>query len=158
MTDIDAAPTASTIDAAALADIVGYTWQTFVGEELGEPIPVAALTPGEAPVPCATISIGGTWTATLAVTMANDLVAQFASALLACPSDELDPADVADAFGELANVVGGNVKGLIEDASATLSLPVVSSSPPAITGGQLTIQVGFDVAGSAMIWELWERV
>ena len=151
MTDIDT----TSIDASALAEIVGYTWQAFVGEELGEPCPVATSAGSS---PCATISIGGNWTATLAVTMAPDLVAQFASALLACPADELDPADVSDAFGELANVVGGNVKGLIEDPSAALSLPVVSATPPAITGGQLTLQVGFEVAGHAMTWELWERV
>jgi chemotaxis protein CheX len=33
--------------------------------------------------------------------------------------------DIQDAFGEIANVTGGNIKGMISEGDAHLSLPVV---------------------------------
>jgi chemotaxis protein CheX len=39
--------------------------------------------------------------------------------------DELADSDIADAVGELANIVGGNVKSLLPPPT-TLSLPVVA--------------------------------
>ncbi|HWL44727.1 MAG TPA: chemotaxis protein CheX [Ilumatobacter sp.] len=154
MTDVN---TPVGVDEATLAEIVGFVWQTFTGEE--------GLEPNAAPPPgavdgCrfATIAIGGTWTATLLVAMGPALVGQFASALMGAAPDELDQPDIDDAFGELANIVGGNVKGLIDDAAATLSLPVVAPARPSVTGGRLTAQVAYQVAGQPMVWELWERV
>ena len=41
---------------------------------------------------------------------------------------ELDDEDIADAFGEIANVVGGNVKAALPGPSA-LSLPDVGAAP-----------------------------
>lgn len=147
------------IEAATLAEIVGFVWQTFADDDR-----ITAV-PGEAAARCvpgdgahfATISIGGNWTATLLAAVSPALVGQFAGALMGLAPDELDPADRDDAFGELINVVGGNVKGLVDDPGATLSLPAVSDSRPTLTGGQLTVQQAFDVGGELMIWELWER-
>lgn len=155
MTDVNSP--AAAIDDSTLAEIVGFVWQTFAGEEGIEPGPPVAEEQLET---ChyATISIGGSWTATLVVAMAPTLVDRFASALMGLPADELDPADVDDAFGELANVVGGNVKGLVDDPAATLSLPAVSATRPLITGGRLTVQVAYELDGHPMVWELWERV
>jgi len=48
-----------------------------------------------------------------------------ARALLGAPDDEdLPPEDLRDAFGELVNVIGGNIKGMIEEA-VRLSIPTV---------------------------------
>lgn len=154
MTDLNSA---AAIDDTTLAEIVGFVWHTFAEEEGIEP---GAPLPAQRLEAChyATISIGGTWTATLVVAMAPALIGHFASALMGVPAAELDVADIDDAFGELANVVGGNVKGLVDDPSATLSLPAVSASRPLITGGRLTVQVAYELDGEAMVWELWERV
>lgn len=154
MTDLNSP---ATIDDATLAEIVGFVWQTFAGED--------DIEPGRAPADAAldacryaTISIGGSWTATLLVAMAPALIDRFAAALMGVPPAELDQADLDDAFGELTNVVGGNVKGLVDDPAATLSLPAVSVSRPMITGGRLTVQVAYEFGGDPMVWELWERV
>jgi len=51
---------------------------------------------------------------------------RIARALLAMgPQDPVEQDDVRDALGEIANVIGGNVKGLLPERSA-LSLPVVT--------------------------------
>lgn len=48
-----------------------------------------------------------------------------AKALLGAEEDEALPAsDVEDAFGELVNVIGGNIKGMVADATG-LSIPSV---------------------------------
>lgn len=143
----------TTVDKQTLAEIVGFVWEMFMSESLEESDRSAdrgGMT--------ATISIGGPWTATLAVTVSEALAATFSAALLGGTPDSLDPADVEDALGELANVVGGNVKGLLEDNGAsTLSLPVVSHEVPTVAGGQLTVTCDFDVHGDVMTWALYER-
>lgn len=143
------------IDAATLTDIVDFVWQTFAGEP--GPQRVGSPTAHEPADRFAAISIGGAWTATLLVATTDACAARFAGALLGLAPADVDPADLDDAFGELVNVVGGNVKGLVDDPGATLSLPVVAPSRPAVTGGQLTVRIAYDLGGQAMAWELWER-
>lgn len=141
------------IDQPTLTGIVGFVWETLLHEELDtcEPCPIADSI-------SATISIGGPWTATLEVTMTTTLARRFAADLLGMDGASLDPDDINDAIGELANVVGGNVKGLLDsDEATTLSLPVVSHAPTSITGGQLTASCGFSAAGDPMTWALYER-
>jgi len=50
--------------------------------------------------------------------------------------DDVAADDVGDALGEIANVIGGNVKGLLPDRSV-LSLPVVAFGGPAPDGAPL---------------------
>ena len=141
------------IDHATLEGIIQFVWATLLGDELAptEPAPI------EAPV-CATISIGGPWTATLEVSVSTELSRRFAADLLDLPLDELESDDIDDALGELANVVGGNVKGLLDDVEgATLSLPVVSHAPSSVTGGHLTATCAFAAVGEPMTWALYER-
>lgn len=143
----------STVDKQTLSEIVGFVWAMFTDEQ---PTPVEDAKHGEGL--CATISIGGPWTATLEVALSEGLAGRFAASLLGIKPDELTREDIDDAVGELANVVGGNVKGLLDDGGvSTLSLPVVSHSSQSVTGGQLTISSAFDCTGGVMIWSLFER-
>lgn len=144
---------ATVVDKETLTEIVGFVWEMFMGETPPECAPVT-----HAEGRTATISIGGTWTATLEVTVSTTLAQQFAASLLGMEPGEMEVADIEDALGELANVVGGNVKGLLDESIAsTLSLPVVTTTVPSITGGQLTISLGFDCGGEVMNWSLYER-
>ncbi|WP_413451408.1 chemotaxis protein CheX [Georgenia phoenicis] len=62
---------------------------------------------------------------------------RIARALLAMdPADPVDTEDLRDALGEIANVIGGNIKGLMADRS-TLSLPVVALDGTQPTGDLL---------------------
>ena len=129
-------------------------WETLTG---------SAVVPCDVPPylngPTATIAIGGPWIAMLEVITSAKLARHFAATLFAMTDDELSEPDIHDALGELANVVGGNVKGAIDDVEGTtLSLPVVTNDRPTIKGGALTVQCGFDVDGESMVWALFERV
>lgn len=144
---------ASTIDEQTLQGIIEFVWSTLLAEELSarEPAPIDDAV-------YAAISIGGQWTATLEVRVSQQLARRFAAQLLDLDAAELLEEDVDDALGELANVVGGNVKGLLDDGgAATLSLPIVSRTQPTVAGGQLTATCAFDATGEPMIWQLFER-
>lgn len=68
------------------------------------------------------------------------------------PDEEVTEADLVDAFGEIANVVGGNLKSLLPE-HAVLSLPTVSSAPS--MGDELIARVGLAWRGAALTICLW---
>ena len=101
-------------------------WTALVGEdEFLLPIP------GELPadVVSSWVDVVGPWTGTVVLTTARETAAGLTRALLGDHApDELEDEDIADAFGEIANVVGGNVKAALPGPSA-LSLPDVGEAP-----------------------------
>lgn len=143
----------SLIDEATLSETVTFVWETFVGTEIHEGPPADFDD-----VHSAAISIGGPWTATIIVSMGHELVGRYTSALLEIAVDELATEDIRDALGELVNVVGGNIKGLLDDdGQSTLSLPVVSRQTPQVAGSHLSITSSFVADGLPMRWEIHER-
>ncbi|SDC85941.1 Chemotaxis phosphatase CheX [Sanguibacter gelidistatuariae] len=69
-------------------------------------------------------------------------------------SEFVGPEDLADAFGELANVVGGNVKSLLA-APAVLSLPTVAAHAPELGAGQFLQDLTLDWRGHILVVSLW---
>jgi chemotaxis protein CheX len=114
------------IDAATVQSIAEDAWIALVGEdEMLVPIP------GELPddVLSSWVDVVGPWTGTVVLTTGRQTAADLTRALLGDSAPELlDHEDVADAFGEIANVVGGNVKAALPGPSA-LSLPEVGDAP-----------------------------
>ncbi|WP_336030514.1 chemotaxis protein CheX [Geodermatophilus sp. FMUSA9-8] len=139
MTAIDAAPprrragdhppaVAELIDEATVTEITEQAWLALVGED-------EVLVPLPAPLPADTLSswvgITGPWTGTVVLTTGRDTAVELTRALLREHAPEvLEDEDVDDALGELANVVGGNVKAVLPGPSA-LGLPEVGATPPA---------------------------
>lgn len=68
------------------------------------------------------VDITGGWEGTVSLSMPGDLARAAAAAMLAVPADAVPPAEVRDAALELANMIGGNVKGILPGPSQ-LSLP-----------------------------------
>jgi chemotaxis protein CheX len=114
------------IDAGTVQSIAEDAWIALVGEDevlvpLPEELPPDALS--------AWVDVVGPWTGSVVLTTGRQTAVDLCRALLgeAAP-DLLEHEDVADAFGEIANVVGGNVKAVLPGPSA-LSLPEVGSGP-----------------------------
>lgn len=63
-------------------------------------------------------------------------------------ADEVSEVDVVDAIGELVNVLGGNVKGLLLEADA-LGLPQVSTDSPVQPG---VPHAGTEVCHAELVW------
>jgi hypothetical protein len=114
------------IDEATIESIAGEAWIALVGED-----EVLVPLPGELPddVVSSWVDVVGPWTGSVVLTTGRATADDLTRALLAdhAPA-ELEDEDVADAFGEIANVVGGNVKAALPGPSG-LSLPEVGEAP-----------------------------
>lgn len=114
------------LDAPSLDDILGILhelWASYLGAE-GELLPrLGAVEPGTELI-TASVSVAGAWIGHIVVETSAAAASSIAAAMLALQPEELTDADVTDAMGEIANVVGGNVKSSVPDPS-TLSLPLV---------------------------------
>lgn len=107
-------------------------WESFVGAD--EPLLPRSLTPGHpetrhhAPEAgawwSASITITGTWSGTVTIELPATAAEAVTRRMLAV--DLAGPDDVADAIGELVNMVGGNIKAALPDPTS-LSLPVVAA-------------------------------
>ncbi len=114
------------IDEATVEAIAGEAWVALVGED-----EVLVPVPGDLPAETlsAWVDVVGPWTGSVVLTTGRQTAADLCRALLAEHAPELlEHEDVADAFGEIANVVGGNVKAALPGPSA-LGLPEVGDGP-----------------------------
>ena len=72
----------------------------------------------------AVIRISGDWDSLIQVLTPRRTAVAIASNMFAMSEEELSEAEIRDAVGEIVNMVGGNLKGIVEGDSA-LSLPCV---------------------------------
>jgi chemotaxis protein CheX len=123
----DARPVISElIDEATIESIAGEAWISLVGED-----EVLVPLPGEFPadVVSSWVDVVGPWTGSVVLTTGRATAEDLSRALLRDSAPEvLEEEDVVDAFGEIANVVGGSVKAALPGHSA-LSLPSVGTGP-----------------------------
>jgi hypothetical protein len=119
-------PITALIDEATVRSIADQTWTALVGG--GELlVPLAGPLPADAS--SAWVEIVGPWTGSVVLTTGRQTAADLCRAVLGDAAPPLlDHDDVADAFGEIANVIGGNVKAALPGPSA-LSLPEVGDRP-----------------------------
>lgn len=75
------------------------------------------------------VDITGGWHGRVVVETTDDGAVAIASSMFDAAPDSLGPADLADAVGELANIVGGSVKSCI-DGESRLSLPATEYLAP----------------------------
>ena len=108
-------------------DVLGITFEVWgsylgAGEELGPRVPDV-----EEPIDAvsSSVSVAGGWAGHVVVSTTWPAAREIAATMLSAPAAQLSDADVCDALGEVANVVGGNVKSVVPGPS-TLSLPVVA--------------------------------
>ncbi len=111
-------------DEPQLADVLALAeevWRSFVGDEE----PLLPSPPYDGPVAyAATVTISGEWNGVVTLEFGAGTAEAVSARMLGL--DETSEADVADAVGELVNMVGGNIKSLMPGPSV-LSLPVVSA-------------------------------
>jgi hypothetical protein len=127
VTQSTAQPITELLDAETVQSIADEVWPSLVGDgEAFVPVPV----PPPAEVVSAWVDIHGPWTGSVVLTCAPaTATALTESVLMMRPPSTVDDEDVADALGELANVLGGNIKSVLPGAS-TLGLPQVGAAPP----------------------------
>jgi len=110
-----------------LADVetlVEEVWASFLGAD--QPlVPVRDLSAASAWW-SATVTVTGAWQGMVTLELPEEAATAVTCTLLDLSDvTEVSEPDIADAVGELVNMVGGNIKSLMPDPS-TLGLPVVS--------------------------------
>lgn len=130
LTFFDTAP--DEVDAPAADDVealTGDVWLALVGED---EVLVPRLVPPGSPfdatgVWSSSVTVSGGWHGVVTVELDEAVAQQLSARMLAIPDGEpVSDGDIADAVGELVNMVGGNVKSLMPGPSV-LSLPAVAA-------------------------------
>jgi len=132
------------LDEDFIRELTQVVWNTVLGLEI-EPV-----APGseDAEEITTSVDITGAWAGTISLSFSRHLGRRVAAAMLACPESETTPALVRDVVGELANVIGGNMKGVLP-GPCRLSLPRVEGAEAAgaTHGHDHAQRLWFDCAG-----------
>lgn len=116
--------TSDLVSAEQIVEIVRDVWGSFLAIELELVSGDDAGPTGPTTTGC--VHISGEWGGSVFVEATAAHAAQAAEAMFAADPGSLSSDEVSDALGELTNMVGGNIKGLLPGPSA-LSLPSVAS-------------------------------
>lgn len=125
-----------------VSEMTRIVWSTMLGLEA-----VAGLEAAEAAAFVTSVDISGAWEGTVSISFTRSLAQKVTAAMLASAapdSTDATVAEVSDAIGELANMVGGNVKGLFA-GPCKLSIPRVepaSAALPLGTGSRCWFECG----------------
>jgi chemotaxis protein CheX len=114
-----------------LAEMVEQVWVSYL-----DPEGISPLVPtGDDHQPSevhSSVSISGSWTGHVVYASSTVAARKAAAAFLAMEPGEVSQEDLSDVLGELANIVGGNVKAMLP-AGCFLSLPQVVMAPETAT-------------------------
>ena len=103
--------------------IAEQVWSSYLDLDGSSPLVATPADKHQADV-TASVSVTGAWRGHVLVSCSDAASKNVAAALLGIEFDDVAEEDVADALGELANIIVGNVKSLLPEPSA-LSLPHV---------------------------------
>ncbi len=117
--------TAEPLGPNELFAIAADIWSCYLDPDSLVRQPAGYREPGRHEV-TAWVSVSGGWQGLVVLACSSATASLAAASLLGTPLAEVTHGDVRDALGELANVLGGNVKSLLAP-SCTLSLPGVAS-------------------------------
>jgi chemotaxis protein CheX len=116
------------IDEDTVQDIAQEAWSALIGDDEFL-VPLPGGLPDDAL--SAWVEVVGPWTGAVVLTCGRSTAEKLSRCLLAEHAPPvLDAEDIQDALGELANVVGGNVKAVLPGPSV-LGLPEVGTGPAA---------------------------
>ncbi|HEU4347845.1 MAG TPA: chemotaxis protein CheX [Actinoplanes sp.] len=114
-----------------LAEMVEQVWVSYLDPEGVSPL----IPTGDDRQPSevhSSVSISGTWTGHVVYASSTGAARKAAAAFLAMDSGEVSEEDLSDVLGELANIVGGNIKAMLPPG-CLLSLPQVVLAPESAT-------------------------
>ena len=121
---MSATETTTWVTPEQIVEITRDVWSSFLSVEL-EPLPADDGAPLARQTVTGVVHISGEWEGTVFVETTADHAQAAAEAMFMADPGSLSPDEVSDALGELTNMVGGNIKGLLP-APNKLSLPSVA--------------------------------
>ena len=110
-----------------LAEMVEQVWESYLDPEGVNPL-IPTYDENQPSEVHSSVSITGSWTGHVVYASSREAARRAAAAFLAMEPDEVSEEDLSDVLGELANIVGGNVKAMLP-SGCFLSLPTVVLAP-----------------------------
>jgi len=102
------------------------------------------------------VDLHGDWLGSTVLTTEKATADDLARALLDLGADEeVTEPDLVDAFGEIANVIGGNVKSLLP-TQGSLGLPTVAAVAPLLGGAVVIQELRLAWRGRPLVVAVWE--
>ena len=141
-----------------LAEVVEAVWTSMLGFDL-----VTSADPyvygGDGLHLTGTVQITGAWDGAVMVEVPEVLARHVAATMFGMEDEELGDDEVRDALGEMANMIGGNVKGMLVGDSS-LSLPTVAEGRDyrvSVPGGGVVRELTYLCEGQGMRVRLLTR-
>lgn len=138
-----------------VTEIAGLVWDSFLGLEL-VPGPPDELLAGN--LMTGIIGISGSWQGSVVLCVPAQHAVVAAEAMFAADPGSLDASEVADALGELTNMVGGNIKSLLPEPNA-LSIPSVTGGTDArvfVPGARPALSVALRCGDAPVHITVWQ--
>ena len=139
-----------------VGSIAADVWESFLALDLapagGEDGPLAG------PTVTGCVHISGAWNGSVVLQVGAEHAQTAAEAMFAADPGSLAAPEIGDAFGELTNMVGGNIKSLLP-APSTLSLPSVSegtSCTVRVPGAVLLSRVALLCGDAPVLVSVWK--
>jgi chemotaxis protein CheX len=129
------------LDTTDIANLIGDLAESYLGSAASAGPPAHM----EEDSWTAYVTIRGPWSGAVTLSCHHDLAVAATSVMLGYGPAEVSEEATEDVMGELANVIGGNLKALISASvgeTCKLSLPIVTRGP-------------LEIAGSVRQEELW---
>jgi chemotaxis protein CheX len=142
-----------------LTEITERVWDSLVEVPLlprqpGQPGPVAG-----ARTMTGCVQITGAWEGAVTVHCSAELAKALTAAMFMVDPQDTTPEEISDALGELANMVGGNVKALLPEP-CRISLPTVADGMDyrlSVPGTRPVTAITWTCAGEPLMVRLLER-
>ncbi|BBH64978.1 hypothetical protein ACTI_16630 [Actinoplanes sp. OR16] len=115
------------VNESDLAEMVEQVWESYLDPEGISPL-IPTYDENQPSEVHSSVSITGSWSGHVVYASSRAAAQRAAAAFLAMEIDEVSEEDISDTLGELANIVGGNVKAMLP-TGAQLSLPQVVLAP-----------------------------
>ncbi len=135
--------------------IAEEVFDAMVDPEPGHLRPWEGALPTPADPLAAWVDVHGELSGRAAVICEAATAHELARALLRMgPGEAVTPADLIDAFGEVANVVGGNIKALLP-SQGSLTLPQVAAAVPPVPADAPVHELALDWRGHPLAVVVW---
>jgi chemotaxis protein CheX len=147
------------IDVETLQQVVNDVCSGMLGLNL-EPSESAVC--DESDALSAVVRISGGWESLVQVLAPRSTARTIASTMFAMEETNLTEAEIHDAVGEIVNMVGGNLKGIVEgtrECESMLSIPCVGAADAGSPFGTLFdgVGVGHQCEGNPLIVRILDR-
>ncbi len=139
-----------------VTEITSSVWRAFLPES-DDICPIPAL-PSDAWL-TGTVFISGQWNGLVSLTCSPVAAVRASALMFDGEIEEVSHADVLDAVGELVNIVGGNLKGMLPSPTG-LSLPSVTDGSVHVdtrAGAELLVDVRLSWMGEPVHVAVWGK-